>query len=58
MNPCRHCQQDAEWRCWPVRIIQSRRPIENPQASTRQIIVKLVQNAFVLPGIERQAKLA
>ena len=36
-------------------------PVENPQASTWQIIVKLVQNAFfnaILPGIERQAKLA
>ncbi|MEP6958339.1 MAG: DUF748 domain-containing protein [Nitrospirota bacterium] len=36
-------------------------PVDNPQASTWQIIVKLVQNAFfnaILPGIERQARLA
>jgi hypothetical protein len=36
-------------------------PVDNPQASTWQIIVKLVQNAFfnaILPGIERQAGLA
>jgi len=35
--------------------------VENPQASTWQTIVRLVQNAFfnaILPGIERQARLA
>jgi hypothetical protein len=33
-------------------------PVENPQANTWQIIVKLVQNAFfnaILPGFEGRA---
>jgi hypothetical protein len=32
-------------------------PLENPQASTRQVLVTLIQNAFfktILPGFERE----